>query len=415
MKRKLFSLLVLLMTTMSLCAMQIYVHLPTGSTITLEVEASDSFENLKAKIEDKTGIDHSQQILTYNNQVLADDKTLSEYGITSSGKTLELSLANYYLTAGTTEHGAITFKVNDNVVTMANENDEVTMTITPAVGWAVNAQGVSATTFTTWGSTRGSATTIPFLGDVELTQSTTNTWTFTMPAASVEVSATYKKLLTHTDISITVADATYTGSALTPTVTVKDGETMLVENTDYTVVYSNNTAAALFTAAENAPTVTISAVANHEQYVGSATKTFTITPKEVTLTWTTSSLVYSGSAQAPEAIVGSLVGADECIVTDYTGKETNVGTDYIVTATTLSNSNYKLPTPATHTYSITKATPVISENPTAGAITYGETLANSTLTGGSATFNSQTVTGSLHGLLRPQHLPSLIAKARSME
>ena len=43
---------------------------------------------------------------------------------------------------------------------------------------------------------------------------------------------------------------------------------------------------------------------------------------------------------------------------------------------------------------IAKATPTISEAPTAGAITYGQTLAESTLDGGSATCNSQTVAGS---------------------
>ena len=41
--------------------------------------------------------------------------------------------------------------------------------------------------------------------------------------------------------TVTMADQTYTGSALKPKVTVKlDGKT-LVEGTDYTVVYANNT------------------------------------------------------------------------------------------------------------------------------------------------------------------------------
>ena len=128
-------------------------------------------------------------------------------------------------------------------------------------------------------------------------------------------------------ISLNNTSFTYTGTAITPTVTLQNnsGSSSLVENTDYTVSYTNNTNAATGND-ENPPTVTVTGKGN---YNGSLSTTFDIFKADF------SNIViadiddqsYTGSAIEPTLNVtfnGNTVAADEYSAT-YSNN-TNLGT-----------------------------------------------------------------------------------------
>ena len=172
------------------------------------------------------------------------------------------------LATGSDAHGTVAFTVGGAAATQAKKDDVVTVSVTPSDGYS--AKDVTVRGYTSWEAASeilaGGGDNPSLVSDINVTKNEENgTWSFTMPEANVWVVVTYTKNLQDAWIQA-IADQTYTGSAITPTVTVQDGETTLVLNTDYTVAYSNNVET-------GTATVTVTGTGN---YSGTATANFTI-------------------------------------------------------------------------------------------------------------------------------------------
>ena len=150
----------------------------------------------------------------------------------------------------------------------------------------------------------------------------------------------------------TIAAQEYTGSAITPELVVKDGGVALISGTDVDSKYDNNT-----NAGENTATVTINGKGN---YKGTASRTFTIGPKDIkgaVITLQADSLGYTGLMQEVQ-ITSVTLNQVPLTTNDYyivNNSNEQISADASITLTIAGKGNYT--GTATTTWKITRATP----------------------------------------------------------
>lgn len=167
------------------------------------------------------------------------------------------------------------------------------------------------------------------------------------PAGYVDVSITVRELSSPT-IVVDPSECTFNNANQEPSVTVKDGNTVIPES-EYSVSYSNNI---------NAGTATVTITdKSGGNYIVNGSTTFTITPKVVSSpTVEIPATTYTGSPLKPTVTVkdGSTV-IDPSEYTVSYSNNVNVGDVPVVTITDKSGGNYTVN--GTGTFTIVKAAP----------------------------------------------------------
>ena len=294
--------------------------------------------------------------------------------------------------------------------TVTNEADSATVTVVYSATENKNSNEFTqplAITGWTYGETANTPTAVAKYGTIKYTYSNTADGTYTeeVPTnagtyyvkATVEETDKYtglesdavefligKKILTNDNIT-KIADQTYTGEEIKPVIEVKDGDKILVLDTDYTVAYEKN-----INASEEAK-AKVEMISNN--YEGTLEKLFTILPKTINTAITLTAPVKNEVPQTEmetDEYTATVAWSPE--VTDKFG----YSTVYTATITITPKVNYTVKGIAENGYTVSGAQTVTNEADSA-TITAVYAATGSKSSGGSGRTKRYTVSFNTNG------------------
>ena len=114
---KLYTLILFTFITLQTYGMNLFVQTPNNGTISLDVEPSDSGENVKAKIFDQISVPVINQVLTWNGTTIQDNQTLADVGIVTNNSSIVLTVTTTTQVPEKMSYQAVVRNTTNNLVT----------------------------------------------------------------------------------------------------------------------------------------------------------------------------------------------------------------------------------------------------------------------------------------------------------
>ena len=142
---KLYTLILFTFITLQTYGMNLFVQTPNNGTISLEVEPSDSGENIKNKIFDQISIPVINQVISWNGTTIQDGQTLADFGIVNNS-TIVLTVTTTTQVPEKMSYQAVVRNAANQLVINQNVGVKFSILKSSATGAVVYAETQNSTT-----------------------------------------------------------------------------------------------------------------------------------------------------------------------------------------------------------------------------------------------------------------------------